>query len=240
MIDDQLIAKEDDVSSPVLIENVSFADFIGIWDTTYDCDPIIDYWHLCDGLGMVTDRVSFGLDKNDNEYREDVLGDTSGSTYEAFSRKDSGTPMMPWAYERQRKQGMPLDRSLLYQYLGNLNSIINACLGEYMTQFEGLIPYRVSIDAPNIQRTLPTEGYHKWHCEDAGEGVGKRLLAYMLYLNDGFEGGETEWLYQSRREAPVSGRMVIWPAGWTHMHRGNPPLSGEKYIATGWVQAVRS
>lgn len=240
MIDDQLIAKEDDVSSPILIENISIADFIGIWDTTYDCDSLIDYWHLCDGLGMATERVSFGLDGDDNEYRRNTLGDSAESPYEAFSRKDKGTALLPWQYERQRHQGMPLDRNLMYQYLGNLNSLINACLGQYITQFEGLIGYQTSVDPPNIQRTLPTEGYHKWHCEDAGMGVGKRLLAYMLYLNDGFEGGETEWLYQSRREAPVSGRMVIWPAGWTHMHRGNPPLSGEKYIATGWVQAVRS
>ena len=28
----------------------------------------------------------------------------------------------------------------------------------------------------------------------------------------------------------------MWPAHWTHIHRGNPPLSGEKYIATSWIE----
>ena len=30
--------------------------------------------------------------------------------------------------------------------------------------------------------------------------------------------------------------MVIWPAGFTHCHRGNPPLDRDKYILTGWLE----
>ena len=62
----------------------------------------------------------------------------------------------------------------------------------------------------------------------------------MIYLNDVEEGGETEFLYQSIRVAPKAGTLLIWPAGFTHTHRGNPPLSGDKYIATGWVQYYTS
>jgi len=239
LINDTLIAEEDDPSETVYIESVSFDDFIGVWDTTYDCERIIDYWHLASSLGMVQERKSFGIDKEDAQYRDGTLGGAGGGNYDPLSRLDTGTAIMPWLYEKQRKAGFPLDRTLMYQYLSSLNGIINGCLQEYVEKFEGLVAYQLHVDAPNVQRTTPTEGYHNWHCEDAASGVGKRLLAYMLYLNDGFEGGETEWLYQSRRECPVAGRMVIWPAGWTHMHRGNPPLSGEKYIATGWVQAIR-
>jgi len=57
-----------------------------------------------------------------------------------------------------------------------------------------------------------------------------------LYLNDVEEGGETEFLYVKRRVSAKKGRFVLWPAGFTHTHRGNPPLSGEKYIMTGWVE----
>ena len=56
----------------------------------------------------------------------------------------------------------------------------------------------------------------------------------QLYLNDDFEGGETEFLYQNRRELPVAGDVIIFPAGYTHTHRGNPPIGGTKYIATSW------
>jgi hypothetical protein len=38
------------------------------------------------------------------------------------------------------------------------------------------------------------------------------------------------------RIKPIENRFVLWPAGMTHIHRGNPPLKGEKYIATGWVE----
>jgi len=58
----------------------------------------------------------------------------------------------------------------------------------------------------------------------------------MLYLNDVEEGGETEFLYQKMRVKPTKGTILIWPADWTHTHRGNPPLSGDKYIYTGWME----
>ena len=35
---------------------------------------------------------------------------------------------------------------------------------------------------------------------------------------------------------PVKNQLLIWPAGYTHTHRGNPPISGAKYILTGWVE----
>jgi len=38
------------------------------------------------------------------------------------------------------------------------------------------------------------------------------------------------------RVKPKKGRLILFPAGFTHTHRGNPPLDGEKYIITGWVE----
>jgi hypothetical protein len=87
-----------------------------------------------------------------------------------------------------------------------------------------------------IQRTRPTEGYHVWHFEDATRAHSNRILTFMVYLNDIEDGGETEFLYLSKRVKPVAGRVLIWPAGFTHTHRGNPPLKDTKYIITGWVE----
>ena len=72
-----------------------------------------------------------------------------------------------------------------------------------------------------IQKTLPTQGYHVWHIEH----------------NKGYveEGGETEFLHFSKRVKPQKGRIVIWPAGFPYVHRGNPPLKGEKYLLTSWM-----
>ena len=56
----------------------------------------------------------------------------------------------------------------------------------------------------------------------------------QVYLNDDFDGGETEFLYQQRREQAVEGDVLIFPASYTHTHRGNPPIGNSKYIATSW------
>jgi hypothetical protein len=87
-----------------------------------------------------------------------------------------------------------------------------------------------------IQKTLPTEGYHVWHIEH-GKGfyLEPRAFVFSVYLNDVEEGGETEFLHFSKRVKPKKGRIVIWPAGFPYLHRGNPPLSGEKYILTSWM-----
>jgi hypothetical protein len=89
-----------------------------------------------------------------------------------------------------------------------------------------------------IQRTLPGQGYHVWHAECQGRKHTDRILAFILYLNKVTDGGETEFLYQNMRVNPLVGRLLIFPAHFTHLHRGNPPLKGEKFILTGWVQFV--
>lgn len=87
-----------------------------------------------------------------------------------------------------------------------------------------------------IQKTLPTEGYHVWHLEHGkGFDTEARAFVFSIYLNDVEEGGETEFLHFSKRVKPKTGRIVIWPAGFPYLHRGNPPLSGEKYILTSWM-----
>jgi hypothetical protein len=87
-----------------------------------------------------------------------------------------------------------------------------------------------------IQKTLPTEGYHIWHIEHMkGFYNESRAFAFSIYLNDVEEGGETEFLHFSKRVKPKTGRIVIWPAAFPYLHRGNPPLSGEKYILTSWM-----
>lgn len=87
-----------------------------------------------------------------------------------------------------------------------------------------------------MQRTNLHEGYHIWHYESGTRELCNRLLTWMVYLNDVEEGGETEFLYQSLRVKPKQGTLLIWPAAFTHTHRGNPPLSNPKYVVTGWTE----
>ena len=87
-----------------------------------------------------------------------------------------------------------------------------------------------------MQKTRPSEGYHNWHFEGGVARYDRQsVLGFMVYLNDIEDGGETEFLYQGKRVNPVQGRFVCWPSGFTHVHRGNPPLQETKYAITGWI-----
>ena len=63
-------------------------------------------------------------------------------------------------------------------------------------------------------------------------------LLIALFLNDVDEGGELEFLHQGIRIKPRKGDFVVWPAYFTHLHRGNPPLKDEKWIVTGWFEQL--
>jgi hypothetical protein len=58
----------------------------------------------------------------------------------------------------------------------------------------------------------------------------------MLYLNDVANGGRTDFPAQNVSFAPECGTLVIWPAAYTHPHRGAPDLRQTKYIVTGWFE----
>ena len=94
--------------------------------------------------------------------------------------------------------------------------------------------------AINLQWYAAGEGgYPYWHCElyprdPAGETLHRHLL-WTLYLNDDFDAGETEFLFQERKIAPRTGSLLIAPTAFTHTHRGNRPQGGDKFIATSWI-----
>lgn len=99
----------------------------------------------------------------------------------------------------------------------------------------------------NLQKYISdVGGYPYWHCElypKTGDATGEtlhRTLLWTIYLNDGFEEGETEFLHQQRKIAPRTGRLLIAPAAFTHTHRGNQPKHGDKYIATSWLLFQRA
>jgi hypothetical protein len=99
--------------------------------------------------------------------------------------------------------------------------------------------------AINLQRyTAGTGGYPYWHCEhypkDAACETLHRTLLWTLYLNDGFAEGETEFLYQQRKIVPKAGSLLVAPSAFTHTHRGNKPVGGDKYIATSWLLFQRA
>ena len=72
---------------------------------------------------------------------------------------------------------------------------------------------------------------------------GQRLLTFLVYLNDGFEGGETEfprlgWRYKGGK----GDALLFWNVGLDGLpeeqalHAGLAPTSGEKWLLSKWVR----
>ena len=109
------------------------------------------------------------------------------------------------------------------------------CFDEYVSEYDILRGYNLRCTSVKMQKSDPGSGYHVWHAEQGPDADASRCLVYILYLNDIDEAGETEFLYQRMRVAPKENSMVIWPAAFTHTHRGNVVHGNKsKYIITGW------
>ena len=107
-------------------------------------------------------------------------------------------------------------------------------IDDYLTQYSALGREKLLRYDAKLQKIPIGGGFHAWHHENGSVTYCQRQFVIQLYLNDDFEGGETEFLYQNRREKAVKGDVLIFPAGFTHTHRGNPPIGGDKYLITSW------
>ena len=135
-----------------------------------------------------------------------------------------------------------LERPRWKYLLTELIHVLEIGRSEYRQQFyrgmEMLDPWEIH-HIFNMQRYLPGEGYSEYHCERAGEVAGHRMGVWMIYLNDVYDRGWTEFYYQQHYEKAEAGKLIIWPSDWTHLHRGIVSHTETKYILTGWFSWVK-
>jgi len=148
------------------------------------------------------------------------------------SKVSTDISVYPGFIEAAEEKGEPEWR----EFVNYINSKLQIAINEYVEKFPMMHELqRFVLEGYNIQRYLPGEGFYTWHCENSGyKGGGDRVLAWMIYLNDVTDRGETEFYYQHHFERPEEGKLVIWPSDWTHLHRGITSPTQTKYILTGW------
>jgi len=117
---------------------------------------------------------------------------------------------------------------------GNFLPYIQESVNEYLQKYSVLGQAKFLLYDAKAKKIPLGGGFHNWHYENSNIISCTRQFVVQAYLNDNFEGGETEFLYLNKRVSAKQGRIIIFPAGFTHVHRGNPPIGGEKYIVTSW------
>jgi prolyl 4-hydroxylase len=111
------------------------------------------------------------------------------------------------------------------------------CYQDYKKQWPCLKKNLETVDIPtfNIQKYEIGGHFARMHCEREGVPSMHRVFAWMTYLNDVEDGGETFFEHYNLKIKPEIGKTLIWPAEWTHSHRGEVLNKGLKYIITGWM-----
>jgi prolyl 4-hydroxylase len=111
------------------------------------------------------------------------------------------------------------------------------CYKDYLVQWPFLedIGKKLEIGAFNFGRYQRGQHFQKIHTERSSLDTLHRVLAWMTYLNDVDCGGETYFSHYDINIQPRKGLTIIWPAEWTHAHKGNVLLQGSKYMITGWM-----
>jgi hypothetical protein len=192
-------------------------NFIGKWfleDKTV-CDNLINFFNVDDFARA---------HKHQGRLGDDVQIHTE-------MKKSTDLPISPQDYD---------EIECISNYLTELQKVCQKYIEKYewCNKFD---PWYIA-EGFNIQYYGPNDGYYCWHTERDSSTfpTSSRHLVFMTYLNDVEDGGETEWYHQKLKVKPKKGLTLIWPADWTHVHRGIPSGTQEKYIATGWYNFLRT
>ena len=211
-------------------------EFTGMVD--YDAIGVFDNfvkWEFCDS---VIDSFEFWYNK------KHIKNDTQVK-YTSQSGKEQS--LSPYGSGEEQFQENKLSRKDEQLYLEiadpnlamQINQSVGAAFEIYAKKYKGIIDScdPVSSWTCKIQKTNSGGGYHIWHSENGSFLYRDRVLTWMIYLNDipFTNGGATDFFHQEISFQPKKGTVVLWPATYTHVHRG-AFLTGDlsKYIATGW------
>ena len=181
--------------------------FIGAWEMdSLICDQIISYY--------------------DNHQEKQIQGSTTSGNINLETKNRIDISISPEELSIQ-------DNEIFNIYFKNLFE----CYKDYNKQWPFLasIISKLEIGRFNIGRYHPGQHFQKVHTERASLGSLHRFLAFMTYLNDVEDGGSTYFSHYGLEIKPQKGLTIIWPAEWTHAHKGNVINSGSKYIITGWL-----
>ena len=89
-----------------------------------------------------------------------------------------------------------------------------------------------------VQKYPRYKGYYRPHVDSFPmpfSVISDRVLAMVIYLNDVEYGGETNFPLHEVSVTPKPGRIVFFPATWTHLHESRVAISDDKWIISSFI-----
>ena len=186
--------------------NLEFKNHMGAWFMDESiCDKMLKYFYDNPQIHNIG-KAYFG-DEGGNNIVKDI--------------KESVEIQIPSNF-----LGKPFD-----EYRNSLQIILEKYIQKY-NYLDGVPKFNINEDYM-IQTYPKGGGFKSWHAESCTPIMCKRLLVFMTYLNDVPDGG-TMFRDQDIIIPAKKGLTLIWPAGFTHVHKGQITDKHEKQIVTGW------
>jgi len=101
-----------------------------------------------------------------------------------------------------------------------------------------MFPQQFAFEQFRMKRYMPNDvDQFDDHVDVGNLDTAKRFLVFFLYLDDN-KGGHTEFPQFNISVPPVTGRMLMFPPLWTHLHAGRKPIDKPKYIIGSYLHYV--
>ena len=133
-----------------------------------------------------------------------------------------------------------LPKNLVESYSKQMFTVIELYKEKYKFSYEDLVPWHMT--PPMFHKYLPGQSFSRPHCENDGSTdpeVEPRHLSLMTYFCDIKDEGGTYFYNQDITTPSEKGLTILFPAHWTHRHRGMPATNDTKYITTSFAKFVR-
>ena len=199
----------------------------------------------------IKEYIAFTKDECDMiiEFYEDNLDHTR--SYEVYSAQNhENLQSVDRVGRKSTEMSVPLDAPV--------DNLISSKINQYFAQYHWDIG-RMFDDEwdKNQEKDVPTnllqnfvyedegysivkydsnDGFFEWHFDrlDDDRKSRQRAFSCLIYLNDNFEEGETDFYWH--KIIPETGKIAFFPSAHQWVHKGRVPKNGCKYIITTWLQ----
>ena len=199
----------------------------------------------------IKEYIAFTKDECDMiiEFYEDNLDHTRSS--EVYSAQNhENLQSVDRVGRKSTEMSVPLDAPV--------DNLISSKINQYFAQYHWDIGRMFDNEwEQNQERDVPTnllqnfvyedegysivkydsnDGFFEWHFDrlDDDRKSRQRAFSCLIYLNDNFEEGETDFYWH--KIIPKTGKIAFFPSAHQWVHKGRVPKNGCKYIITTWLQ----